>query len=137
MAAMAVAVWCVWLSVIDMRERRLPNALTIPGALAVLGYAVVTGRARQAVVGGLVLAASYLVIHLARPSALGAGDVKLALGVGALAALGGAQAWVFAALLAPCLTALVGATQLIRRRSHVVAHGPSMCAATLLALCLY
>lgn len=130
--------WCIWLSVIDLRERRLPNRLTAVGAVAVPAYAALTGHASRAIVGGLVLLAIYLAIHLAAPRSFGAGDVKLAMGVGAAAGLGGAHAWVLAALLAPAFTAAAGMAVLMRRRNGsrrlTLAHGPSMCAATLLAL---
>ncbi|WP_040825021.1 prepilin peptidase [Nocardia jiangxiensis] len=142
-AFLALTGWCVALSVIDLRERRLPNALTGPGAVTVLGAAAATGRGTAAVLGALLLAAPYLVIHLVFPAAFGAGDVKLALGLGAAAACGGAQVWVWAALTAPVLTALAG--PLVRVRAHparaapadrAIPHGPAMCLATLGALLL-
>ena len=63
---------------------------------------------------------------------MGAGDVKLALGLGALAGAFGVDAWILAALGAPLLTALWG---LLSRR-RVLPHGPAMCAATALAVFL-
>ena len=127
-------VWCVWLSVYDVRERRLPNWLTVPGAALVLVGAAAAGRFPVALIGGLLLFVPYLLVHLVSPRALGAGDVKLAFGLGAATALAGASAWVAAALLAPVLTALVGVVALAMRRSSVVAHGPGMCAASVLAV---
>ncbi len=114
----------------DIREQRLPNWLTLPGALAVWTYGALLGQPRVAIVGGLLLAVIHLVPHLLSPSALGAGDVKLALGVGGAAALDGATAWLFAAAAAPALTAVVA----LATRQRRVPHGPSMCAATLCAL---
>ena len=76
--------------------------------------------------------AGYLVVHLLSPAAMGAGDVKLALGLGALAGAFGADAWLWAALGAPMLTALWG---LLSRR-RVLPHGPAMCAATAAAVLL-
>ncbi|WP_067890023.1 prepilin peptidase [Nocardia vaccinii] len=142
-AFLALTGWCVLLSVIDLRERRLPNALTAAGAVTVLGVAAATGHGAAAVFGALLLAVPYLVIHLAFPAAFGAGDVKLALGLGAAAACGGAQVWVWAALTAPVLTALAGMA--VRARGHparpahadpALPHGPAMCLATLTALLL-
>jgi leader peptidase (prepilin peptidase) / N-methyltransferase len=124
------AVWCLVLAVYDVRTLRLPNWGTLPGAAAVLGYAAALGRAEAALVGAGMLAGLYLAVHLAAPRSFGAGDVKLALGLGGAAALGGAHAWLAAAVLAPAVTALVGLV--VRRR--LVPHGPAMCAATLLAL---
>src|SRR5258708_3408727 len=100
-----LAAWWAVLSVIDMQQRRLPNVLTGWGALIVLGYALFTTQFTAAVVGAALLVVPYLLVHLAVPAAFGAGDVKLAVGLGATAALGGAQAWVWAAVAAPVLTA--------------------------------
>ncbi|WP_308163274.1 prepilin peptidase [Nocardia alni] len=138
--------WCFALCTVDLRERRLPNALTGAGAVGVLGFAAATGRGSVALVGALLLAAVYLTIHLIAPAAFGAGDVKLAVGLGGAAACGGAQTWVWAALGAPLLTALIGGAHLLldrfRRRSRMgsadsaVPHGPAMCLATIAALVL-
>ncbi len=134
MAVVAFVFWCGWLSLVDLRERRLPNLATGLGAVGVLAYAALTGRFGAAAIGGALLAGCYLVVHLAAPQALGAGDVKLAAGLGAVAGLAGGSVWVLAAILAPLLTAIVGSVALIRRRAGPIPHGPAMCAATLLAL---
>lgn len=131
--------WCWRLVVVDIREHRLPNRLTGAGAIGVLGYAASTGSSSRAVLGGALLAALYLAVHLAAPAAFGAGDVKLAVGLGAVAAMDGAQAWVWSALLAPLSTAVVGLAVLGLRGNRSfggtpVPHGPSMCAATVFAL---
>ncbi|MFF2550992.1 prepilin peptidase [Nocardia sp. NPDC058058] len=151
---LVLALWCALLSYVDLRAHRLPNLLTLPGAVAVLGYGFATGRGTIAVLGALLLAVPYLLVHLCAPAALGAGDVKLALGLGAATALGGAQCWVWAALAAPVLTALAGvgsiAAQAVRPGNMAgqklpagtfsgaaigtVAHGPAMCAASVVAL---
>jgi len=106
--------------------------LTLPGAVLIVAGAAAAGRGLPALVGALALAAGYLVVHLLSPVAMGAGDVKLALGLGALAAAFGTDAWLWAALGAPMLTALWGL--LSRRRA--LPHGPAMCAATALAVFL-
>ncbi|WP_084522513.1 prepilin peptidase [Nocardia inohanensis] len=115
-ALTALLVWCAALSCIDIRYRRLPNNLTLPGAVAVLSFAAGAGRLGIAVAGALLLAGPYLLVHLAEPAALGAGDVKLALGLGAATALGGAQCWVWAALGAPLLSGAGGMVLLFARR---------------------
>src|SRR5689334_13567292 len=104
----AAVAWLAALTVYDVRQRRLPNALTLPGALAVLVVATLAGRGTSALLGGVALAALYLLVHLIAPAAMGAGDVKLALGVGALTGAFGSDAWVIAAVGAPVLTALWG-----------------------------
>ena len=44
MAAGVVLLWMGALSVYDIRQRRLPNLLTLPGAAAILLGAIVGGR---------------------------------------------------------------------------------------------
>ncbi|MEV0246470.1 prepilin peptidase [Nocardia sp. NPDC050712] len=140
--------WCAVLSGWDLLRRRLPNALTGSLLLGVLGYALGTAQFTVAALGAVLLAVPYLLLHLLAPAALGAGDVKLAAGLGAAAGIGGTQAWVWAALAAPVLTAGAGIAALgtarLRRktgasepdRRPALPHGPAMCAATLLALVL-
>lgn len=137
-AAACVLAWLAALTIYDVGQRRLPNALTLPGAAIVLVAAAVSGRGTAAVLGALALAVPYLVVHLVAPAAMGAGDVKLALGVGALTGTFGVDAWVLAAIGAPLLTAVWG---LIVIRATVgtrdtVPHGPSMCAATVCAVAM-
>ena len=93
-----------------------------------LGGAAAFGRGWPALAGSVALAGLYLVVHLAAPAAMGAGDVKLALGLGALTGAFGVDVWALAALAAPLLTALVG---LARRRGGPLPHGPAMCLASL------
>lgn len=134
----AFLVWCLALTYFDLTRLRLPNMLTFAGAMGVIGYAAIAGRLSVAVIGGLVLAGVYLAVHVAAPAALGAGDVKLAFPLGGVAALSGANAWVWAAVLAPAGTAVVGGALLIARRTwHTeVPHGPFMCLATVCAVLL-
>lgn len=133
--ALAFWWWCVSLAVTDLCARKLPNLLTLPGFLAIVGVGAATGSAAAAVIGGVLLAAAYLAVYLGAPGGVGAGDVKLALGVGAAAGLAGGGAWVLAAGLAPALTALAGCIVLaVRRSAPPLPHGPAMCVATLVAL---
>jgi leader peptidase (prepilin peptidase) / N-methyltransferase len=135
-ASICVLAWLVTLSVYDIRQRRLPNVLTLPGAAVVLVAAALAGRGVPALLGTVALSMLYLVVHLLTPKAMGAGDVKLALGVGALTGSFGFDVWALAALAAPLLTAAWGITAIIRRTGPTVPHGPSMCAATLAATAL-
>ena len=61
---------------------------------------------------------------------MGAGDVKLAIGLGALTGAFGPDVWMLAALGAPVLTALLAMGQLAFGAGSSVPHGPSMCLAT-------
>lgn len=159
-----LAGWCAVLAGFDIRTRRLPNPLTATGAGGVLAYAAAAEHLGTALRGAALLAIPYLVVHLLRPVALGAGDVKLAVGLGAAAALGGTHAWIWSALAAPLFTAAAATALLVGRylttrrwrrarpsrcppgaaRSRApgnlpgaIPHGPSMCAATLLGLALW
>lgn len=133
-ALVVVLVWLAAVSVYDIRQRRLPNRLTLPGAVAVLVVAAAAGRGTAALLGASALFAVYLVVHLVAPAALGAGDVKLALGVGALTGAFGAGVWVLAALGAQLLTVVWAL--LVRRSGSSVPHGPPMCLSAALAVAL-
>jgi leader peptidase (prepilin peptidase) / N-methyltransferase len=124
-----VLAWLTALSWYDVRQRRLPNVLTLPGAAVILVAAACTGRGVPALAGSAALAGLYLLVHLVAPAAMGAGDVKLAIGLGGLAGCFGVEVWFLAALGAPLLTALCGVVG-TARGVRTVPHGPSMCLAT-------
>jgi leader peptidase (prepilin peptidase) / N-methyltransferase len=129
---MAVGVALLWmgaLSIYDVRHRRLPNLLTLPGAGVILLAAALAGRGLPALAGAAALTGMYLLVHLVAPAAMGAGDVKLAIGLGGLAGAFGVGVWFVAALAAPLLTALWGMV-VMRHGVRTVPHGPSMCLAT-------
>ena len=134
MLVAAVVLWTSALSCYDLRQRRLPNWLTLPGAAIVLSVALATGRGVPAMSGAVALAGVYLLVHLAAPAAMGAGDVKLALGLGALTGCFGPDVWLVAALGAPLLTAVAGLIAWIGWSAATVPHGPSMCVASAAAL---
>lgn len=129
LAAGLVLVWLAALSWYDVRQCRLPNRLTLPGAGVILLAAAVAGRGLPALAGAAGLAGVYLLVHLVAPAAMGAGDVKLAIGLGGMTGCFGAGVWFSAALAAPLLTALA-ALMVGVRGVHTVPHGPSMCVAT-------
>ncbi|GGJ52369.1 prepilin peptidase [Streptomyces brasiliensis] len=81
----------VLLAVVDFRVQRLPDPLTLPLAAAALGLlALVTlapehaGDWLTALYGALALGGGYFVLFLINPAGMGFGDVKLALGMGAV-----------------------------------------------------
>jgi leader peptidase (prepilin peptidase)/N-methyltransferase len=135
-AGACALVWLAALSVYDIRERRLPNWLTMPGAVVIIAAAAMHGRGGPAVLGAVVLFAVYVVVHLASPAAMGAGDVKLAIGIGALTGAFGTDVWVLAAIGAPLLTAGGAIVAALRRSGPTVPHGPSMCLAAATATAL-
>ncbi|MEC4761955.1 prepilin peptidase [Mycobacterium sherrisii] len=130
-AAVLVCGWLAALSCYDIRQRRLPNLLTLPGAGVILVAASCVGRGGPALAGAAALTGLYLLVHLIAPAGMGAGDVKLAIGLGGLAGCFGVAAWFAAALTAPLLTAALGAAW-----RGAVPHGPSMCLATAAAVAL-
>jgi leader peptidase (prepilin peptidase) / N-methyltransferase len=134
MVAAAILLWTGALSFYDIRQRRLPNWLTLPGAAVVVIAAVAVGRGLPAALGAAALAGVYLLVHLTAPAAMGAGDVKLALGLGALTGCFGVDVWLLAALGAPLLTAVVGLIAWLGWSAATVPHGPSMCVASAAAL---
>ncbi|MDC0773054.1 prepilin peptidase [Streptomyces sp. HD] len=90
-----VAVWllaapvAVLLALVDYRVHRLPDVLTLPLAAATLVLLCVVaalpaavGSWPTALLGGLALGATYLVLFLINPAGMGFGDVKLALSLG-------------------------------------------------------
>ncbi|MFI5565850.1 prepilin peptidase [Streptomyces sp. NPDC051740] len=81
----------VLLAVVDFRVQRLPDPLTLPlagAAPALLGLAALApehaGEWTTALLGALALGAGYFVLFLINPGGMGFGDVKLALGAGAV-----------------------------------------------------
>ncbi len=75
-------------------------------------------------------------MHLLVPAAMGAGDVKLAIGIGALTGSFGIDVWALAALGAPLMTAAWAIVAVVRRSESTVPHGPSMCLAAAAACVL-
>jgi leader peptidase (prepilin peptidase)/N-methyltransferase len=135
-AGVCVLVWLTALSVYDIRERRLPNWLTMPGAAVVIAIAAVYGRGAPAVLGAVALFAVYALAHLVSSAAMGAGDVKLAIGIGALTGTFGGDVWMLATLGAPVLTAGWAVVAMLRRSGQTVPHGPSMCLSAVAATAL-
>ena len=126
MLVVVVLGWLTMLGCYDIRDKRLPNALTLPGAAVILLASAVAGRGMPSLLGAVALTAVYLLVHLVDPAGMGGGDVKLAIGLGGLSGYFGAGAWFLAALAAPLLTVLVA----MLRGERTVPHGPSMCVAT-------
>ena len=98
--------------------------LVILGVLARLAHRFGFSPVPFYLLGGLALAALYLVVHLAAPSGLGAGDVKLALALGALTGALGAGVWTLAALGGGALTSVL--VHGPGRRLHAVTGLPPM-----------
>ena len=135
-AGVCVLTWFAGLSWYDIRERRLPNWLTVPGAVVILVCATSMGLGSPALVGAVALFAIYLALHVIAPAGMGAGDVKLAVGIGALTGAFGIDVWFLAAIGAPLLTAGWAVIVRVVSAEKTVPHGPSMCMAAAAASAL-
>ena len=108
MTSIAVSSCCVAATVIDLRTRRVPNALTWPAAVAGIAFAV-TGAGRisvaASIVGGLIGLALMLPGYLF--GATGGGDVKLLAAIGTFLGPGRTLTAFIGAALAGGVIALV------------------------------
>jgi leader peptidase (prepilin peptidase) / N-methyltransferase len=98
-------------SVIDLRHRIIPNAINLPGAVAVYLVAVVAQPDRWAelLIGGLAGAAFLGAAWLISPAGMGLGDVKMTLMIGlALGKYAGVAIFAaFAISLVPSIAVIV------------------------------
>jgi len=136
----------VALAAIDIAVQRLPDRLTLPAYPIVISLFAVAavvgpdpGALPRALLGGAVLAGSFLVLALLRPGQLGTGDIKLAglLGI-ALGWLGWPVLLIGSALGFVLLT-LFSLAMLAARRVTLrsdVSFGPFMLAGALVAALL-
>jgi leader peptidase (prepilin peptidase)/N-methyltransferase len=141
-----IAPVAVLMGAVDLAVSRLPDILTVPvavGTAALLGVAALlpghAGSWPRALLGGLVLLLTYLLLHLANPSGMGFGDVKLAPSLGMALAWYGWGALVLGTLLAFGLGAVAALALLALRRagrSTPVPFGPMMLLGALVAVLL-
>lgn len=145
-----IAVWLllapvgVLLAVVDFRVRRLPDALTLPLAAAVLvllGLVALvpehTGDWLTALFGALTLGCGYLVLFLINPGGMGFGDVKLALGMGAALGWYGWPTVMLGTLAGFVLGALYGGALVVARkagRKTAIPFGPFLIAGAYVGL---
>lgn len=143
-ALVLFAVATLWLSVVDIREHRLPNklvlALTVSLLLALGVQSLVTQELNnfyRALLAALVMFAIYLALALIGPRSLGFGDVKLSFSLGLLL---GYKSWdaVWVGLESAFILAGIWALALlVLRKTTVKSHiafGPFMLAATWIGL---
>ena len=124
-------------AVVDVVERRLPDVVVGLAALPVVvavgaGAAVSAGLVRGVVGGAALLGGPLLAAHLVSPAAMGFGDVKAGIVLGAALGLVDARLAVVALVLG--LTASAGWAIIGRRRT--VALGPGLVAGALGAVVL-
>lgn len=141
-AATWVAAFGIVLSYVDATVHRLPDRLTLPalaGAGLILAVtATVTsryGHLLTAVLGSMLAGGAYLALVLARPTALGLGDAKLALITGLLLGWFSIRAAITGLIAAVLVAAVVGLALLASRRIRLrqgFAHGPAILLGALL-----
>lgn len=132
------------LALVDLAEKRLPNAVIFP-ALAGVGVLLVpptwvSGEwiaLLWAAIGSAAMFAVYFVLALISPSSMGMGDVKLALVIGLLLGWFGLNTWLIGLLAAFVVGGLVAIVALLLRRVTLrgsIPFGPSMLVGALLAV---
>ncbi len=134
----------VALTQIDVAVHRLPDRLTLPAypaLIVLLGVAAAIdgdGSALvRALLGGLVLAAVYLLLGLVSGGQLGGGDIKLAGLIGLVLGWIGWPALIFGACLGFVLAGLAGLVLLVGRRAarrSMISFGPFMLYGALLVI---
>ena len=145
-ALLAFAACATVLSIVDLAEKRLPNAVVFPalGAVAVLLVPATwaTGIWMSlvwALVGAAAMFAVYLLLALISPASMGMGDVKLALVIGLLLGWFGLSAWLVGLLAAFVVGGVIAIVALLRKRVTLrgsIPFGPSMLVGALVAVLL-
>jgi leader peptidase (prepilin peptidase) / N-methyltransferase len=120
--ALFIAVLAV-MSAIDVRERRIPNALTYPGVVIALGVAAASGAGIDAVGGMLIAGGAMGFFWLVGRGALGLGDVKLSAFAGAALGMQGAVTFLVVGALVGAGAALV-VLAMTRNRRATLPYGP-------------
>ncbi|MCK2200288.1 prepilin peptidase [Corynebacterium callunae] len=131
------ALWCALLVVWDLRWRRLPNWLTLPGALFINLWA--TLQDPLWVGGGLLWAGLYFLTAVLF-GGIGGGDVKFAAGLGTAVFSLGAEALVLAIVGSSLISVLLGGILRVmkgRRGVVYIPHGPSMSIASTCAYVIF
>ncbi|WP_432028707.1 prepilin peptidase [Streptomyces sp. 1222.5] len=145
-----LAVWLllapvgVLLAAVDFRVQRLPDPLTLPlaaAALALLGLAAVlpehAGHWLTALYGALALGGGYYLLYRINPAGMGFGDVKLAVGMGAVLGWYGWPTVLLGTFAGFLLGALYGGALVVARRAgrkSAIPFGPFLMAGALAGL---
>ena len=132
LAMLVLLAACVALSIVDLRQYRLPNAVLFP-AIAVAAGIIVIGELVDgdvdAIVSAAVAAVLYsgllFVMHLINPAGMGFGDVKLAVLLGMFVGwvadsnLDAVRAVMIALMIGSALGVLLGGIRLLIGRSFL------------------
>ena len=135
----------VVLSIIDLRERRLPDRIVLPAVAAgavLLGIGALGDRSPSriatAAVGAGIFAGLLLGLHLLSPAGLGFGDVKLGVLLGLYLGAVSLSLVLWGLVLGSLAGALIALPVAVRARSTKasIPFGPALAAGTVLALLL-
>ena len=143
-ALLAFAAAGAVLAVVDLAEKRLPNAVIVPTLVVVSVLLVVASAGTGdwwsllwALGGGAAMFAVYFILALISPASMGMGDVKLAAVVGMLLGWFGFSAWLIGLLAAFIVGGVIALVALALRRVTLrgsIPFGPSMLAGALVAV---
>src|SRR5688572_24676814 len=132
------------LAIVDLAEKRLPNAVIFPtlGVVALLLVPAMWALGTWwpllgAVAGSAAMFAVYFLLALISPASMGMGDVKLALVIGLLLGWFGLSAWLVGLLAAFVVGGVIALIALAMRRVTLresIPFGPSMLAGALIAV---
>lgn len=146
-ALLALVATGVVLSIVDLTEHRLPNAvllptLTIVAVLLVLASAL-TGewmRLVWALAGGAGMFVFYFVLALISPAGMGMGDVKFAAPLGLVLGWFGWNVWLIGLVAGFIIGGFVSLIALLLRRVTLrgsIPFGPSMLAGAVVAILVW
>ena len=145
-ALLAFAAAATVLTLVDLAEKRLPDAVVFPtlGVVAVLLLPATWALGTWwpllwALAGAAAMFAVYFLLALISPSSMGMGDVKLALVIGLLLGWFGLSAWLIGLLAAFVVGGVIALVALALKRVTLrgsIPFGPSMLAGALIALLL-
>jgi leader peptidase (prepilin peptidase)/N-methyltransferase len=139
--AAVVAVACL----VDVRRRRLPDAVIVPGlvigAVLLVAGALADADAsalRDAALGALLVGLVLFALHLISPSGLGFGDVKLGVLLGLHTGYLGVQVAFVGLAVGAVIGALVGVAVAVGRRDRraTFAFGPALALGAVLVVVL-
>lgn len=139
--ALVLAAWLLALSLVDLREGRLPDPLTLPLPPVLLAFSLLEERLPfdpalpdppAALAGALAAGGTLALLRTAHGrlrgrEGLGMGDVKLAFGLGALVGLPDLPRWLLAAALFGLAHALAAGA--LRDPARAIPFGPALSAA--------
>jgi leader peptidase (prepilin peptidase)/N-methyltransferase len=140
--AAVLAVACL----VDVKVRRLPDAVVVPGivigALLLVGGALADGNGSalgQAALGAALVGAVLFALHLISPAGLGFGDVKLGVLLGLHTGYLGVQVAFVGLALGAVIGALVGVAVAVgtRDRRATFAFGPALALGAVLVVVLH